>query len=289
MTCSYQYILKAPVETEQADAEAYCATSLESGEKSIKEESISIYGIVSDSAYLSLPEGWKGAYVNDDVAAKYHLKEGDTLTLHNAYDKDETHDFTVSGTYNSPGTMAIYLPIDDFREEFNQDAAYFNGYFSNEELTDLDEHMVASVITEDDLTKVSRQLENSMGNMMSLFIGFGVVMFLLLMYLLIKLIIEKNAQSISMRSRTALLGGNHHCGLGIAAAEPAALRLVYAADLEYLYCKGNERMDFLLCGTVHVCEDVPLGRCSVCSGSCFAAAENQAYPHDRCLEKCRIS
>lgn len=94
--------------------------------------------------------------------------------------------------------MAIYLPIDDFREEFNQDAAYFNGYFSNEELTDLDEHMVASVITEDDLTKVSRQLENSMGDMMSLFIGFGVVMFLLLMYLLIKLIIEKNAQSISM-------------------------------------------------------------------------------------------
>lgn len=198
MTCSYQYILKAPVETEQADAEAYCATSLESGEKSIKEESISIYGIAPDSAYLSLPEGWKGAYVTDDVAAKYRLKEGDTLTLHNAYDKDETHDFTVSGTYNSPGTMAIYLPIDDFREEFNQDAAYFNGYFSNEELTDLDEHMVASVITEDDLTKVSRQLENSMGDMMSLFIGFGVVMFLLLMYLLIKLIIEKNAQSISM-------------------------------------------------------------------------------------------
>ena len=148
--------------------------------------------------YAGLFELTEDLALTDDVAAKYHLKEGDTLTLHNAYDKDETHDFTVSGTYNSPGTMAIYLPIDDFREEFNQDAAYFNGYFSNEELTDLDEHMVASVITEDDLTKVSRQLENSMGNMMSLFIGFGVVMFLLLMYLLIKLIIEKNAQSISM-------------------------------------------------------------------------------------------
>jgi putative ABC transport system permease protein len=48
------------------------------------------------------------------------------------------------------------------------------------------------------MTKVSRQLKVSMGSMMKLFDVFGAVMFMLLMYLLSKQIIEKNAASISM-------------------------------------------------------------------------------------------
>ena len=53
-------------------------------------------------------------------------------------------------------------------------------------------------ITQDDLTKVSRQLDVSMGSMMGLVDGFAVLMFMILIYLLSKIIIEKNAQSISM-------------------------------------------------------------------------------------------
>jgi putative ABC transport system permease protein len=41
------------------------------------------------------------------------------------------------------------------------------------------------------MTKVSRQLKVSMGSMMKLFDVFGVIMFMLLMYLLSKQIIEK--------------------------------------------------------------------------------------------------
>ena len=58
--------------------------------------------------------------------------------------------------------------------------------------------MISTVITKDDLDKTCRQLEVSMGNMMVLFQGFGVIMFVLIIYLLSKIIIEKNAQSISM-------------------------------------------------------------------------------------------
>ena len=63
--------------------------------------------------------------------------------------------------------------------------------------------MISTVITKDDLDKTCRQLEVSMGNMMVLFQGFGVIMFVLIIYLLSKIIIEKNAQSISM---TKILG-----------------------------------------------------------------------------------
>ena len=66
-----------------------------------------------------------------------------------------------------------------------------------------DEHYVATVITEDDLTKTSRQLKLSMGEVMNLFLVFGVIMSVLLIYLLSKIIIEKNTVSISM---TKILG-----------------------------------------------------------------------------------
>jgi putative ABC transport system permease protein len=87
---------------------------------------------------------------------------------------------------------------DDYLEMFDKADDYFTGYFSDELLSDIDEDQVATIITKDDMTKVSRQLKVSMGSMMKLFDVFGVIMFMLLMYLLSKQIIEKNATSISM-------------------------------------------------------------------------------------------
>ena len=85
-----------------------------------------------------------------------------------------------------------------FCRVFEKSDTYFNGYFSNEKITDIEEAYIASTITQDDLTKISRQLDVSMGSMMNLMDGFSVIIFLVLIYLLSKIIIEKNAQSISM-------------------------------------------------------------------------------------------
>ena len=90
------------------------------------------------------------------------------------------------------------MDIMQYREVFDKDAGYYNGYFSNTEITDIDEKMIASLITEEDLTKVSRQLNVSMGNMFCLINVFAVILSALLIYLLTKLVIEKNASSISM-------------------------------------------------------------------------------------------
>ena len=63
---------------------------------------------------------------------------------------------------------------------------------------------IGSVIDLDALTKISRQLDVSMGSMMGMVNGFAVVIFMILIYLLSKIIIEKNAQSISMTKDTGL-------------------------------------------------------------------------------------
>ena len=83
-----------------------------------------------------------------------------------------------------------------FCRVFEKSDTYFNGYFSNEKITDIEEAYIASTITQDDLTKISRQLDVSMGNMFQLINVFAVLLFALLIYLLTKLIIEKNEHSI---------------------------------------------------------------------------------------------
>ena len=77
------------------------------------------------------------------------------------------------------------------------------GYFSDSPITDIDDEYIGTVIDENAMTKVSRQLEKSMGSMMTYVDIFAIVIFIVLMYLLSKIIIEKNAQSISM---TKILG-----------------------------------------------------------------------------------
>ena len=58
--------------------------------------------------------------------------------------------------------------------------------------------MIAKTIDYDTLIKISRQLDVSMGGMMVIVDGFAVVLFMVLLYLLSKIIIEKNTHPISM-------------------------------------------------------------------------------------------
>ena len=87
---------------------------------------------------------------------------------------------------------------EQFWNIFDKEEGYFNGYFSDEKLTEIDQAYIASCITEEDLTKLSRQLDVSTGNMFYMVNVFAVVLSALLIYLLTKLILEKNTTSISM-------------------------------------------------------------------------------------------
>lgn len=92
---------------------------------------------------------------------------------------------------------------DHLNEVFDLGDDMFGGYFSDTEITDIDEKYIGSVLDLYSLTKVTRQLVLSMGEMMKLVCGFAILIFVILVYLLSKIIIEKNAQSISM---TKILG-----------------------------------------------------------------------------------
>ena len=205
MICERQYVLKMPVETANDQAEKYCAGSLKTLEDSLQSEEITVYGVDDDSRYLELEKQNEGIAVSNAYAEKHKLHVGDNITLKQTYGEKE-YSFQVSEIVYYPAALAIFMPREEFNETFDKDEGYFNGYFSNETLDDIDDRMIATVITKDDLTKTSRQLRISMGNLMVIFQAFGVVMFMMIIYLLAKIIIEKNAQSISM---TKILGYNN--------------------------------------------------------------------------------
>lgn len=194
MLAAHQYVLDSQVETSVDSAETYCVKTLKT--TGDIDDEIMVYGIHEDSRYFpkKLKDG--DVLVSDGYADKYRLSDGDEIKLKENYG-DDIYKFKLTGSVKYPSTLAIFMTEDDFRQTFGLDEGYFTGYFSDEELTDISDH-VASEITKDDLIKVSRQLKKSMGSMFYIVIAFSLLMFMLLVYLLTKLIVERNTISISM-------------------------------------------------------------------------------------------
>ncbi len=191
----YQYLLKKPVLTENENAEPFCLSSLE-----YEDEEISIYGVKHASKYAGfsfLPSEKGSVLVSEGFMEKYGLKRGDRISLHEKYG-DKEYSFTVCDSTPYAAGLAVFMSNLSFNETFGLEKWFFNGYFSNEKLTDLDSEAVSSVITEHDLTVVTDQLDDSMGRMFPIVGGFSLALYMLLVYLLSKMVIEKNAQSISM-------------------------------------------------------------------------------------------
>lgn len=224
MIADYQYLLNIPlsemddkyklkslltmlqfekeVETRNEDAEKFSAYTLRTTDEKYMLEDILCYGIEPDSKYIPLKLEENDVYVSSAYAEKFHLHKGDEITLKEKYE-DKTYTFTVTGIYEYEASLNVFMRREDLNKAFDLGDGMFGGYFSNSEITDIDSKYIGSVIDLDALTKVSRQLERSMGQMMWLMCGFAILIFAVLVYLLSKIIIEKNAQSISM---TKILG-----------------------------------------------------------------------------------
>ena len=196
--CDYQYVLSAPVETGNSDAEKYNLTSLKTTSKDYVEDEISVFGIQDNSKYIKADVKNDEISISSSIAAKFKLKSGDSLKLKDPYNEKKTYTFDIDNIYDYNSGLAIFMSQSAYQEYFNTKADEFTGYFSNEKLTDIDEKYIMTMITVNDLTKTSNQLTLSMGEMMSIFNVVGIIIFMLLMFILSKQIIEKNAKSITM-------------------------------------------------------------------------------------------
>ena len=209
--------------TDNEDAEEFSAYSLNTLPGKYKSEEVLLYGIEPDSRYVTIDfnntkdkkdeAGNKekadnkntanaekesaAVYISSAYADKFLLHVGDTITLKEKYEK-EKYSFKIAGVYDYTAALCVFMPRSELNDIFDLGEDYYSGYFSDTELTDIKSQYIGSVVDLDALTKISRKLDVSMGNMMGLINGFAIAIFLVLIYLLSKIIIEKNAQSISM-------------------------------------------------------------------------------------------
>lgn len=199
LIAKHQYVLKALVDVDDNAAEKYCVKTLTTIEGRLKSEDVLVYGVKDNSIYADINTASlkdNEVYITNGYADKFRIKKGDKITLKEKYDDNE-YEFTVKDMYDYPSSFAIFMSDATFKNVFDKSEDYYSGYFSDN-ILDIDEKYVATQITLDDLTKVSRQLDRSMGETFNLVKIFAVVLFAVLMFLLTKLIVEKNTTSISM-------------------------------------------------------------------------------------------
>ena len=222
--------------TDNENAEEFSAYSLNTLPGKYKSEEVLLYGIEPDSRYVAIDfndtkdtyessenttdtkdkkdeAGNKvkvdnkntanaekesaAVYISSAYADKFMLHVGDTITLKEKYEK-EKYSFKIAGVYDYTAALCVFMSRSELNDIFDLGEDYYSGYFSDTELTDIKSQYIGSVVDLDALTKISRQLDVSMGSMMGMVNGFAIVIYMVLIYLLSKIIIEKNAQSISM-------------------------------------------------------------------------------------------
>lgn len=212
MFAKYQYVLKSyedddnkRITTENKDAEKFNMTSLVKKSDAIDEE-ISVYGIADDSNYVKIKKlsslKKNEVYISASFADKYGLAAGDTVSLDEKYE-NKSYKFKVAGLYHKSQSLAVFMSIDNYGKVFELKENEFSGFLSDSKITDIDEDNIATTITIHDITKMADQLDHSMGSYMTYFQVLCILLAAVMIYLLTKLIIEKNENAISM---TKILG-----------------------------------------------------------------------------------
>lgn len=212
MFADYQYVLKScedeegnMITTANDSAEKFAVTSLQRKSDAINED-VSVYGIEDGSSYVSI-DGMSAlreneVYISNSFRDKYGVSIGDTILLDEKYESKQ-YEFQVAGFYEKSLNISVFMPIGQFRLVFGLAKDEFGGYLSDSEITDIEEENIATVITEKDITKMCDHFDHSMGAYMQYFQVLCILLSAVMIYLLTKIIIEKNENAISM---TKVLG-----------------------------------------------------------------------------------
>lgn len=201
LMAKYQYVLKGQVPVAKQKfhlrkPEKYALEVLQINEK----DDVSVYGIKKNTAYLKnlkLADEKNQVIATSNYMEKYNLKIGDSIEVKKKY-SDKKYRFRIKGMYKYTGGFGIFMSSSNFEKTFDKEKGYFNGYFSDSRLKGIKKELIATILTKEDLNKVSRQLADSMSGAFNTIKVFSVILYMLVIYMLAKLIVEKNAGAISM-------------------------------------------------------------------------------------------
>ena len=182
--------------------------------------------------------------IASSVAQKFGVGKGDVLVL-----RDEVNDvnyaFTVTDVVHYASGLYIFMDRDAMQELFGRSDDYYNTVFSDHAL-DIDTGLLYATVSRQNIEQASAVFTDLMMPMVILVSVLSVVIFLVVLYLMIKVMIDRASYSISLLKvfgyctgevRRLYLDGNFVvAALGALVCIPAAKGLM---DVIYPYFVSN--------------------------------------------------
>lgn len=134
--------------------------------------------------------------ISSSVAQKYGLKQGDELILHNKTE-DSVYAFTIKETVPYSAGLCAFMDIDSMRELFGQEDDYYNAVYSDHALN-IESGRLFAVSTKADVEKSASIFLQTTMSLIITMIGASVLIFLIVLYQMTKVMIDRSALSISL-------------------------------------------------------------------------------------------
>ena len=135
LTYEYQYILKAPVEVEDKQAEKVLSYSLKTWfELGEMDMSVSFMGVSEDTMFfedIPLSENENEITISKPLAEKLNLEVGDKLVFKDDY-YDKEYDLTVAYICDYKGSLTAFMKLDRLNSILDNPQGTYNSYISNE-------------------------------------------------------------------------------------------------------------------------------------------------------------
>lgn len=194
---NYMYYLSYPEDDAEYSAEKAYIKKL-SKEMLGYNFDVSILGIESDSKAFPYDIQTKDdeLYISTSVAEKYGVREEDAFTLNDEIN-NISYNFRVKKIVNFAPGLFVFMNIDSMRRRFEEKDDYYNVLLSDEPL-DIDRGRIYSVTTGDELRDASETFMLLMKKLIYVLILASVLLFVLVMYLMVKMIIDRQRNNISM-------------------------------------------------------------------------------------------
>ena len=197
---NYEYMYNYKYPTEEVPEGGYEAVA-EGFKKEIYGYTfdVTVMGITDDNPFFdtgALPDNDTDVVLSSAVANKYNLAVGDVFTL-TGDNGDRLYAFRVSKIIDYSASLMVFMNIDRCRDMFGEDDEYFNVVFSDHEL-DIDSGRLYSVVSKDEIARSAGVYVDMMWTMILTMTIASSVIFLVVMYLMIKMMIDRSAFNISL-------------------------------------------------------------------------------------------
>ena len=196
----YTYILNLPIEiSENTEVEKTTITSLSIYYETLGQNiDLTFQGIKENSEFydFNIKNSDSGIYISSNVHNKFGLDIGDTIHLKDT-SKNKIYNLKVTGIFNYSTGLYVFMNNEQLNLLIGESKNYFNSYLSNKKLN-IDDKYITSLITNQSIIESGENMTSSMTEIIVLIIVFASIMFIITMYLLLKLMIDKNTYSISL-------------------------------------------------------------------------------------------